>query len=271
MTDPETTMQTGLTSWRLPGSTFDAPHLAARAGAKSLQIDLGGGARGPLLDSAKPIARIKDLAHSSGVRITAVAANRLNDIGLNTADSAATAQAIDFGRMSVASAYAMGVRTILIPSFRRSSIDTDSGLSRTADFLRIICDEALPARIEVATENVLAAPQLVRLLKMVDRTNVKVQGDIGNLAQHGVDLHSYCTAAGASLLGNWHVKDVPWPPLEHCQLGSGMVDVAGAVSMLVRLRYAESFVVETDHRQATLPKIRQDISWVKNTLTQLER
>ncbi|WP_426979801.1 sugar phosphate isomerase/epimerase family protein [Pseudarthrobacter sp. O4] len=261
----------GLTSWRLPGTTFDAPSLAAQAGIKRLQIDVGGGTRGPVLHSGEHITRLQDHADSAGVQITAVAVNRLNDLGINTVDSSAVARAVDFARISLNTAHSLGVQTILIPSFRQSSINTDDDLRRTADFLRIICDEAVSARIEVATENVLTAPQLVKLLQMVGRSNLRVQGDVGNLALHGVDLSTYCEAARKSLLGEWHLKDHPKPPLENCQLGAGMAEVAGAMSTLLRLNYARSFVIETDHRHATLSEIREDITWVQNTLTQLER
>lgn len=261
----------GLTSWRLPGTTFDAPSVAAQAGIKRLQIDVGGGTRGPFLHSAEHITRLKDRADSAGVHITAVAVNRLNDLGINTIDSSAVTKAADFARISLDTAYALGVRTILIPSFRQSSINTGDDLLRTADFLRIICDEAVSARVEVATENVLKAPQLVTLLQSVGRTNLRVQGDVGNLALHGVDLSSYCEAAQTSLLSEWHLKDHPKPPLENCQLGAGLAEVAGAMSTLLRLKYARSFVIETDHRHTTLSEIREDIAWVKNTLTQLER
>jgi len=260
----------GLTSWRLPVDIHCAPQFAAAAGASLLQIDFGGGARGPELRPGAWCHEFRERAEDAGVKLAALTVNSLNDIGLMSAETNdKTACEGLFGR-AVHAAVALDIELVIVPSFRRSFIRDDDDLATTEAFLGAACAIAAESSVNVATENVLDPGRLSAALSRIAAPNLRVLADIGNLAEYHIDPLEYGTAAEERLHQDIHVKDLRAGPAGDCRLGAGDIDLATCVAAFRRLFATTGFVVETDHRRSSPEDVRADIAWLATVLAETE-
>ncbi|MBT2441086.1 sugar phosphate isomerase/epimerase [Streptomyces sp. ISL-36] len=268
---------TGLVDWRLPVRGEAAVDLAFQYRVDGLQFDLGGPGRGPWLD--KPgtvggtVGRLRRTAASAGVTPLGVAANVLNDIGL-TAEPGTLAAArvrsvlrrlLDVGRE-------VGVPLVFVPSFRRSAIDSESALLRTADVLRWAASQAQARGLLLANENVLPAHRALRLVEEVGSPAFRLLLDSYNPVDVGIDVPDLVEATGPFLADQIHLKDgragTAFTPL----LGDGDGHVDETVDAVARhLPGVRAVVLENDHRDGDGSRLCADLERARALARRLDR
>lgn len=259
----------GLTSWRLPGLVTGAPSLAASVGAASLQVDYGGvGRNHELRSKSAMILQLRREASNANIPITTVALNGLNDIGVPSSREEDTRQRNELFAQGLAAALELGADTLLVPAFRRSAMNSDIDVERTAAFLRQAAALASDHGLTIAHENVLRPPPLRSLLDAVPASNLTILFDIGNLIEHGTDPVEYLNCVSARLHPEAHLKDFQKPPAGSVMLGQGTAPLTRTVAQLIATGHLHTFVIETDHRKSATSCIEADVSWLRNLLTE---
>ncbi|MER5763820.1 TIM barrel protein [Streptomyces sp. NPDC002082] len=267
---------TGLVDWRLPVRGEAAVDLAFQHRVEGLQFDLGGPGRGPWLDkpgtAGGAVGRLRRTAAAAGVAPLGVAANVLNDIGLTAAAgtlAAARVRSVIDRLLDVA--WELGVPLVFLPSFRRSAIDGEAALMRTAEVLRWAAAQAQAHGLLLANENVLPAHQALRLVEEVGSPAFRLLLDSYNPVGAGIDVPDLVEATAPFLADQIHLKDGPGAasgPL----LGDGDGRVEETVDAVARhLPGVHAVVLENDHRDGDRTRLRADLERARALARRLHR
>ncbi|MCX5124676.1 sugar phosphate isomerase/epimerase [Streptomyces sp. NBC_00347] len=267
---------TGLVDWRLPVRGEAAVDLAFQHRVEGLQFDLGGPGRGPWLDkpgtAGGAVGRLRRTASAAGVTPLGVAANVLNDIGLTAAAgtlAAARVRSVIDRLLDVA--WELGVPLVFLPSFRRSAIDGEAALMRTAEVLRWAAAQAQAHGLLLANENVLPAHQALRLVEEVGSPAFRLLLDSYNPVGAGIDVPDLVEATAPFLADQIHLKDGPGAasgPL----LGDGDGRVEETVDAVARhLPGVHAVVLENDHRDGDRTRLRADLERARALARRLHR
>ncbi|MEV5886366.1 TIM barrel protein [Streptomyces sp. NPDC052020] len=250
-----------LADWRLPVRGAAAVGLARRHGVRGLQFDLGGPGRGPWLDAPGRLARLARTARAAGVAPLAVTGNVLNDIGLTAPEGTLAAGRVrDVVGRVLDAATELGAPLVFVPSFRRSAIDGEAALRRTARVLRAAAAGAADRGLHLASENTLAPDKALRLVAEVGSPAFRLLLDTYNPHAAGVDPTALVAAAGAHLADQVHVKDglagTDAAPL----LGDGDGAVAATLDAVAAHGPAmRALVLENDHRSGDAARLDADL------------
>lgn len=254
----------GMVSWRAPVIGTGLLTLAAQAGLAAVQVDFGGHDRGPWLDAPGNLARLRRQASDTGVRLSAVAGNLLNDVGLTAPEGTTAAMQVRalIDRMLDAAA-ALGCPLVFLPSFRRSAIDGPLAFDRTSEVLAWASSEASLRGLVLGNENTLGPARASELVTRVDAANFKLVLDVHNLPRAGVDPVEVVTALTTHLADQVHLKngvgeDTTVP------LSQGDFDIVQTLDELARQAVAVNlFVLENDYRDGDLRRLNSDIAWAR--------
>ena len=163
----------------------------AALGIEGVQLDLGSVDEGfPLTRPDVQRAWLED-ARAHGVRVTGLMVNEVMRNGMTEAEGSPARKVAEAALAAgVRAASAMGLRRVIVPSFRASGLVTAGDplaedAMRTADCLRRACDLAKPYGLRVATENALCPADLHRLWAAVGRDNLELYLDAFNYAYWG--------------------------------------------------------------------------------------
>ncbi|MFF7368435.1 sugar phosphate isomerase/epimerase family protein [Streptomyces tricolor] len=255
----------GLAGWRLPGDHCAAVGLAHRMGAEGIQLDLGGPGRGPWLDAAGTVDRIRDDCARYGVTPLAVAGNTLNDIGLHAPEG--SQEALRTRRILVRvldAALALGAPLAFVPSFRRSAIDDLRDLRRTAAVLAWAAREAEARGLLLANENALDPRRARTLVEEVAAPSFRLLLDTYNPRAAGVDVLALVEAAHEWLAPQVHLKDGTDGTVTRELLGDGDGRVWEALAALeARGHLSAALVLENDYRDGDLDRLALDVARIR--------
>ncbi|MFI9121498.1 sugar phosphate isomerase/epimerase family protein [Streptomyces bikiniensis] len=268
---------TGLVDWRLPVRGEAAVDLAFQYRVDGLQFDLGGPGRGPWLDRpgtvGGTVGRLRRTAAAAGVTPLGVAANVLNDLGL-TAEPGTLAAArvrsvlrrlLDVGRE-------LGVPLVFVPSFRRSAIDGEPALRRTAEVLRWAAERARARGLLLANENVLPPHLALRLVEEVGSPAFRLLLDSYNPVGAGIDVPGLVEATAPFLADQIHLKDGRAGTAATPLLGDGDGRVDATVDAVARrLPGVRAVVLENDHRDGDGARLRADLARARAFAHRLDR
>lgn len=253
--------EVALADWRLPLSGPDAVRLAAWCGAEWVQLDFGGPGRAPRLDGPGRLEEVQAASIEHGVGLAGLAVNALNDIGLHAAtNSAAGVLARRTVEDALATATALSMPLMFLPSFRLSEIRDEGALSRSAELLGWACRLAEGSGVAIASENVLAPRQAQRLLELADHPGLWLVLDTYNPVRAGIDLQAWMEALSGRIHRQIHVKD--GQAGAPAALGRGDGDVAAT---LERLSHSDGrlHVLENDYRgRDGWDRLRDDLAWL---------
>lgn len=262
-----------LADWRLPVRGAAAVELARRHGVRGLQFDLGGPGRGPWLDAPGRLARLARAARAAEVAPLAVTGNVLNDIGLTAPEGTLAAGRVrDVLRRVLDAAAELGAPLVFVPSFRRSAIDGEGALRRTARVLRGAAAGAADRGLHLASENTLAPAAALRLVEEVGSPAFRLLLDTYNPRAAGVDPAALVAAAGAWLADQVHAKDglagTDTTPL----LGDGDGAVAATLDAVAAHGPAvRALVLENDHRSGDPARLDADLGRLRALAARLGR
>ncbi|QMU71665.1 sugar phosphate isomerase/epimerase [Streptacidiphilus sp. P02-A3a] len=250
-----------LAGWRLPGDHFGAVELARAIGVEGLQLDLGGPGRGPWLDAAGTVDRIRDDGARHGVALLAVAGNTLNDIGLHAPRGSRDAARVRHVLIRVLdAAVALGAPLAFVPSFRRSAINDPRELRRTAVVLAWAAREAQARGLLLASENALDPERARTLAAEVAVPAFRLLLDTYNPRAAGVDVLALIEATHEWIAPQIHLKDGTGGVVARDLLGEGDGRVREAVRALAtRAGTPEALVLENDYRDGDLRRPALDV------------
>ena len=136
----------------------------------------------------------------------------------------------------------LGVKKYILPFFERSEINA----TNCGDFvkpIRQIADYANKFNIEVCLETILNGNDLKILVKEIDRKNLKVVFDTGNMVTQKYDLHEEILKLD-NLITHLHIKDKNSNG-ENVILGTGLVNFDSIFSALRAINYNGAYTFET--------------------------
>ncbi|MEO0797073.1 MAG: sugar phosphate isomerase/epimerase family protein [Verrucomicrobiota bacterium] len=197
--------QFGVCSWSLPApDTIEACYMTKDLGLSGISLDLGG--LGPDLRSdVSRLKSIRDTRSQLGLTFPALAANALCGTGLSNSQKRSGVRKII--EQAVATAEALEISLLQLPSFGDGAIDSAQALEQTAENLQIACDLAHPLGIIVGTENALSVEANQHLLGKVDRPNLRIYFDTSNPFWMSDLATETMIAPLAEHICEYHVKD----------------------------------------------------------------
>ena len=258
----------GLAEWRLPVSGVEAVRLAASVGAEGVQLDFGGHGRGELIDAPGRADAVRSAAEACDVRLSALAGNHFNDIGLTSGPEIVR----PLLERLLDAAVALGVPLAFVPSFRRSAIDGPATFARTAETLRWAAAEADARGLVLANENVLTGEQARRLAREVDSPAFRLVLDTFNPVAAGLRVDALVASLGDLLADQVHLKDGPPDTGKSPLLGAGDARLEATMDALGEYRVAvHAFVLENDYRDGDRARLVADLAWARRRARYLTR
>ncbi|MEV7293553.1 sugar phosphate isomerase/epimerase family protein [Streptomyces microflavus] len=240
--------------WRIGTDRSAAARTALAAGADELHLDFGGAHRGALL--CEPGELRTAMAFAGDIPVPVLAVNHVNDIGLARPRGVANAAALALVERALECASSLGARVLHIPGFRRSLPYTEGMRAGTVEALRVLCGRACAAGLTLAYESPLGPGASLALARAVDRPELRLVLDTGNLLDAGEVPMEFAASVGAAglLLPDLHVKD----PARAADSG-GATPAPDELRNLLRRTGARSVLVENDYRCA-VARLRTDIT-----------
>jgi sugar phosphate isomerase/epimerase len=243
----------GVTSWTL-GLPDDPPARAAELGFAIVhvaEVELVGD--GPRVELARADA-YAGRAAAAGVAVTAVAASRLERVGLASQRAAEEALSCAIGaaaHVDAGLAYA--------PSFEAAEIRDGDDLSRTARLLRSGLAAARGTGVRVATESTLGPAELRSLLDLVDDPDLLVLFDTQNPTLWGHDPLELLDEVAAALAPAVHVKDGAGGEMGNARIGAGEANVGATLTRLRELGFSGDLVLESEYGADAEARVLADV------------
>lgn len=257
--------QIGVALWKVGDRGLTGFETAAAAGLDHVHVDLGGPNRGPDLTDVGVLGAFDTTSRRFALPITALAVNRLNDLGLTAPRGSEEALEVRRSiRHAIRVADRLQVSRIIIPGFRQSLVRTPEDVARTAEVLRFALGPAQAAGIALAYESALDSETTLQLLQAVGQPGICVQFDTGNPANYGHSAASIWARLADVASPDVHIKDALGRSLERdVPLGEGVAELELTFTAFARQPRPTSFTLEGDYSDDSGPRISRDLARLK--------
>ena len=211
---------------------------AKRAGMDGLELGVGGAAEKLNIANAAYQQKIKDAAQASGLAVSSLSMDLLNDHPLFN-----DPQAPGWVTQTIEAAGALGAVGILVPFFGGAELRQGQAFKKDAvdalvGRLKELAPQAQKAGVSLGIESTLPANLYLELLGRVGSPAVGAYYDIGNATGAGFDVPADLRALKGRL-SMIHFKD------GHQYLGEGRVKMAPVCAALRDIGYQGWIVLET--------------------------
>jgi hypothetical protein len=254
--------QIGVALWKVGDRGLAGFETAAAAGLDHVHIDLGGPNRGPDLTDIGVLAAFDTASRRFALPITALAVNRLNDLGLTAPNG--SKEALEVRRSilhAIRVADCLRMPRIIIPGFRQSLVRTPEDVAKTAEVLRFALGPAQAAGITLAYESGLDAERTLQILQAVGQSGICVQFDTGNPAIYGHSAASNWARLADVASPDVHLKDALGVSVEaDVPLGDGVAELEFTFAAFARQLRPKSFTLEGDYSDDSGRRIRRDLA-----------
>ncbi|MBN1491030.1 MAG: sugar phosphate isomerase/epimerase [Phycisphaerae bacterium] len=160
-------------------------------------------------------------------------------------------------RTMITAAPDVGARLLLVPFFGHADLKGPAKVDLLVDRILPLAEEATKAKISLALETTLPAPELLRLLARVGSPALSIYYDLANPVWQGYSPAKEIREL-ARVISQVHLKDnvadpTGWGGFRIVGLGNGRVDFTAAKEALRDIRFEGWLVMETavmngDHR-----------------------
>ncbi|MER8440593.1 TIM barrel protein [Mesorhizobium sp. M1393] len=258
-------LQIGVALWKVGDRGLAGFETAAAAGLDHVHIDLGGPNRGPDLADIGVLAAFGTASRRFGLPITALAVNRLNDLGLTAPKGSEEASEVRRSILhAIRVADCLQVHRIIIPGFRQSLVRTPEDMAKTAEVLRFALGPAQAAGITLAYESGLDSERTLQLLQAVGQPGICVQFDTGNPAIYGHSAASNWARLADVASPDVHLKDALGVSVEgDLPLGDGVAELELTFTAFAHQPRPTSFTLEGDYSDDSGPRISRDLARLK--------
>jgi sugar phosphate isomerase/epimerase len=176
------TVKLGITEWSLP---VDGPYgckIAANVGFEGIQLDVGSYERN--FPKTKKVVQdaYLEAAEKFCITYTAIGCNELDNFNMVACKgSKERAIALRAITSAIDAAAAMGISIVMVQSFNASAIEIEQDFQRAVNVIKYASEYAIDkGKITIGVENLLSVENLFRLLKEVNKPNVKIYFDTQN-------------------------------------------------------------------------------------------
>lgn len=260
--------QIGVALWKVGDRGLEGFGTAAAVGLDHVHVDLGGPNRGPDLTDVAVLAAFNTTSRHFALPITALAINRLNDLGLTSPEG--SEQALEVRRSILHAIEVAGhlrVPTIIIPGFHQSLVRTPGDAATTAEVLRFALGRAQAAGIGLAYESGLDSEATLQILQAVGQPGMSVQFDTGNPAICGHCAASMWPRLADVASPDVHIKDAVGVSVErNIALGDGVAELELTFAAFARQQRPTSFTLEGDYSVEPEFRIRRDLARLKTLI-----
>ncbi|MBZ9737141.1 sugar phosphate isomerase/epimerase [Mesorhizobium sp. CA18] len=254
--------QIGVALWKVGDRGLAGFATAAAAGLDYVHVDLGGPNRGPDLTDVPVLENFATASRRFALPITALAVNRLNDLGLTARKG--SKEALEVRRSilhAIGVADCLRVPRIIIPGFRQSLIRTPEDMARTAEVLRFALGPARAAGITLAYESALNFERTLQIFQAVGQPGICIQFDTGNPAIYGHAAAPIWARLADVVSLDVHLKDASVHG--DVPLGDGVAELELTFAAFSRQARPTSFTLEGDYSDDAGVRIRRDLARLK--------
>jgi len=255
-------MSLALVDWRLPVCGVDAVRFCRTHQVDAVQLDFGGPGRAPCLDTREKQDAILEACAQYNIKITALAANRFNEIGLGSKRDRSDRRAVQHLIISILDvAKNFNVPLVFFPSFYQGLIRDQEILRETAQLLRWICQEAQDRDLSIGNENDLPVASAKQLIAEVNADNFYLIFDSYNLHKAGHSTIDFLIQMEGYFATQVHIKEDG-----KIKLGRGDGEITMILNQLNKYDWVEWYVLENDYRDNDITRLQTDLFWLKQQL-----
>lgn len=251
----------GIAQWCLDCKGVNAVYRSADLGFSAIQIDAGGADGAPFLDSEKTQNKYLQAVQDTGVEISAIGVNILNDYGLkNSVDSKASKEIWHFIKMSIDAAAKMGIGLVFLPSFDKNEIQNNHDLIRTIALLNNTCLYASEFKVLIATENTLGVDGNLRLFKAINHPGLKILIDTLNPVLWGHCPSDLIKKLWPYICNQIHAKDGINGIMGNASLGKGDANFLETARTLQNLGFPGYIILENEYFNDAESRVNEDMN-----------
>ena len=262
--------------WCLPGECAFGIRMASELGMDGVQIEAGWPKTGFRLAHKRVRDLYVETAKNYNVELISIVMNDLNNNGLRNGRGTERGD-IAYEHLDIA-LYAtadMGIPVLMIPHFVDNDLHTEQDWENEVLALQYACDEAKKLDITIAAETAIDADLFIKLVKDVDRDNMKLFYDSQNyMCFRGYNPMDHLPKVYPYMVNQLHIKDGIGEAYSSKLLGQGDSHFEEQIAWLKANNYAGWFVFENYYPELPLRKeaadplelFRKDIEKVKAEL-----
>ena len=215
----------------------------------------------PCVLEADQRQKSKDLAAAAGVETCAISYGYIRQTSFIDESADTRAQGVENMHKMIDVAKDMGCFGILCPTFDRENIDiSDEETERYIDCYRQCAAKAEGKNIYLAIETSFSVELLLRIVRAVDSSHVKVYQDLSNALFYGHDTVDMLKRLGKEIC-MIHIKDSDGKPL-----GEGAVDWDGSLKAIEEIGYDGWLVFETGPGDDPVAMAKRNLDWLKERM-----
>lgn len=200
----------------------------------------------------------KDLAAKAGVETCAISYGMLRQASFIDKDPEKRKLGVENMHRMIDVAKDMGCFGILCPTFDREKIDlNDEETGWYIDGYRRCARKAEQENVCLAIETSFSVELLLRIVRAVDSTHVKIYQDLSNALFYGHDTVDMLKRLGKEI-GMIHIKDTDSKPL-----GEGKVDWDNSLKAIENMGYDGWLVFETGPGDDPIAMAKRNLDWLK--------
>ncbi len=238
-------LKIGICQWSIP---IDGPYackIISELGIEGMQLDLGSYERGFHLSNKIVQKGYIELGRKYNISFPSIAVTELDNFNiLGPQDSEETKIAKTAIIKAIDTAESMKIPLVLVPNFEKSRINNDNDFNRLVNVLQSTCDYAFDKGMNISTENILSIEDNIKLLKEVDRPNLKLYFDTQNPYLHKkYDISNMIDKLSPHIC-EVHVKDGKNGDLSGALLGTGDSGFYRSMESLKKMNYSGWVLLE---------------------------
>lgn len=249
----------GVAEWCLDCRGPLAIYRAARLGLSAIHIDTEDSVANISLRSLKIQNAYRKAIDDTGVQITAIAVNSLNQFGMTHAPRSIQAERCwEMIQLALDAALNLQVPMVYLPSFNDGEIHNHRDLMRTADAIRRACVSSEGSKILLATENTLDGKGNLELLAAVGHDRLRVLIDTLNPVLWGHSTSSLVEQLWPYMCNQIHAKDGTAGEMGNATLNTGIANFEETASTLCSLYFDGYLILENQYHIETETRVAAD-------------
>ena len=269
-------MQVGIMSTTLAANGLtETFRKAAEAGAGGLELAYETANDVKALRGADHAKTVGDLAESTGLAIPSLALMSLCKTPSLIGTESEWQQARKMIGQAIEVAAQLGAQTLTIPFFGKNAIELETELTRAADALLELIDDAAKAGVVLALASTLNFDQQQFLLDHLGNTgDAKICLDTGAALARKLDVPTGIRDLGGEAIAQVHLKDVRiadgQPPDFDVALGEGDVDFRAAIQALYRVGYDGWCIIDTPPKDEPVAAAMKNLQFATGAVAATE-
>jgi len=232
----------GICQYSLPVEGPYALKIASEIGFDGVQLDLIKNFKGQLSITNNFVQKtFLELKDQYGIEFPSIAVRELDQHSILAEDNQVAMDAVN---KAIIAASALKIPIVLVPNFGNSEIKTKGDFAKMKIVLKNACDLASEFGIIIATENLLSADEIERLINEVGSPNLKLYFDTQNHFLHrGYDMPEMLDRL-IDYVCEVHVKDGKNKDLSGALLGRGDTGFYKSIEVLKKHNYSGWIISE---------------------------